>query len=391
MNIKLFASSVCVICILIGCHDSKKNTSFATLTAHPHEQTVLTEDLTPFIDSVQVISLEVSEESFITHIEKILLTPNKQIIILNSTGILLFDSNGTFQFQIGKIGRAPGEYQKIYDISLDQNGKNLLAVDHNNRVLKYSLSDGQFIQKITPLFPEKYPNCIGIAPSLDNGFFLFGCNPFNNNDFNTDFYCLNQFDKEGKHLNHLLLRKDYTVVTAAITQSYDNSYLIRPQTGDNICYRLKNGDVHPFIKIDFKDEGIPDRYAGFDEEGSYDIQKFLFAPYYKLPTYFHETQNQLYFGCAGPQDADNIFFLINKTNLQGIHWQVVGLSNPNLVLGYASDENYFYYVFRDYNEYDESGLSHDMDPLKKYLIAKKGIKLEGDDSNPLIVKIKFNL
>lgn len=387
MNIRLFVTAIYVIVILSSCKSPKAKEQMTLLSFHPHEQTVLIEDFNQYIDSIQTIPLETTDESFITHIQKILLTQDRQIIVLNSTGILLFDSNGNFLFRIGKVGRAPGEYQNIYDICLD--GNFLLAIDHNNNVLKYSIENGQFIQQITPLFREKYPTCMGITPATDGGFFLFCCNPFNDSDFETDFYCLNQFDKKGNHLGRFLLREDYVVVTEVITQSYDNSYLIRPQT-DNICYRVKDGKVHPFMKIDFKEKGIPRRYVQVEAEGGYDIQKFLYAPYYKLPIYFHETQSQLYFTCAGPEDANNIFYLMNKKTLTGISWKVDGSSNPNLVLGDASDENYFYFVYHDYNKYDISNLPEDMDPLKKYLISRKNIMIE-EDANPLIVKIKFNI
>lgn len=390
MDIKFSATIISVIFIIVSCNNpTKSKDHVAVLTSHPHEQTIRIDNFDPYIDSMQIIPLEATNESFITHVEKILLTSDKRIVILNSTGILLFDSNGNFLFRMGKIGRAPGEYQKIYDICLDE--QFLFAVDHNNNVLKYSLDNGQFIQQVTPFFPERYPTCIGIAPATEGGFFLFCCNPFNSNDFENDFYCLNQFDKKGNHIARFLLREDYVVVSSVITQSYDNSYLIRPQTGDNICFRIKSGEVYPFVKIDFKEKGIPCRYIKFETNNGFDIQRFLYAPYYKLPIYFHETRNQFYFTCAGPKDANNIFFLINKETLTGISWKVIGLSNPNLVIGYASDDSYFYYIFHDYNEYDKFNLPNDIDPLKKYLITQKDIKLYGEDSNPLIVKIKFNI
>lgn len=389
MKIRFFVNIIIVILVFEGCKDSKQKEDIMVLCSYPHEQTILVEDLTPYIDSVQVIPLETTEKSFITHVEKILLTPDRKMIVLHSTGILLFNNNGIFLFQIGKVGRAPGEYQKIYDICLD--GKYLLAVDYNNDVLKYSLDDGRFIQKITPLFPEKYPACIGIAPALKGGFFLFCCNPFDDSDFKHDFYCLNQFDEKGNHIARFLLREDYVIVSSIITQAYNNSYLIRPQTGDNICYRIENGEVRPFMKIDFKEKGIPCKYIKFNAEEGFDIQRFVFAPYYKLPMYFQETREQVHFTCAGPENANNIFFLMNKKALTGIRWEVVGASNPNLVLGYTADEDYFYYLFHDYNEYDKLNLPKDMDPLKKYLITREEIRIEGEDSNPLLIKVKYNI
>lgn len=374
----------------MSCNNTSKDTSSANLNCYPLKQTETINDLSPYIDSLQIIPLEATDDSFITHIEKVLLTPNKDIVILNSTGILKFDKNGIFKLRIGKIGRAPGEYQKIYDICIDDKGEILSAVDHNNDVLQYSVNDGHFIQKITPKFPEKYPNCIGIVPSKNGGFFLFGCNPFSEVNFKKDFYCLNLFDKKGNFEDKFLQRKDYVFPIHIITQSYNNSYLIRPQTWDNICYRIQNNELHKHIKIDFEKEGIPCNYIRTSIGESYDIKKFLFSAYYKIPIYLQETKNHIYFSCAGPIEAENYFFLLNKNKFKGINWRIPGKSNSNLTLGLVSDETYIYYIFHDFNEYDISNLPTDMDPFKKYLISK-GVRLEGENSNPLIIKIKYNI
>ena len=391
MKIIFFTNIFFAIFITLSCNNSAKQKTTVSLISYPLEQTTSVKDLTSFIDSVEIIQLEAKEGSFITQIEKILITSQKHIIILNSTGIISFNSDGSFRHRIGRIGRAPGEYQKIYDICLNQKEEYLLAVDFNNQILQYSINDGHFLKKIEPELPKDYPPCTGIAPSQENGFFLFGCNPHNKSDFNTNFYCLHQFDERGEHLNNFLLREDYVLTPNIITQSYNNNYFIRPQTWNNICYRIENGQLSPFIKIDFKEKTIPCKYVTISPQQGFDLQKFIFAPYYKLPIYFQETLEQLYFCCAGPKDADNIFFLINKNNLKGVRWEVTGESNPNLILGRASDENYFYYIFHDYNEYNDTNIPQDMDPLKKFLITKKNIKIVGEDSNPLIIKIKYNI
>ena len=377
--------------LFANCNNSSKKGTSSYLISLPLKETCLIDDLTPFIDSVQMIPLEAKEGAFITQIEKIILDSHQQIIILNSTGILQFDATGNFIRRIGKIGRGPGEYQKIYDICLDQTKEKLLALDYNNQVLQYSLTDGHFMQSIHPQLPKEYPTCAGIASGPNDGFFLFGCNPYNESNLDCKFYCLNQFNANGKNTGEFLLRKDYVLTPTVITQSYDNSYLIRPQTWDNICYRINKGQISPFMKIDFQEKTMPYRYIRFQPQEGFNLERFLFAPYYKLPIYIQETCNQLYFCCASPKEADNIFFLINKDSLKGIRWKVIGKSNPNLVIGKASDKDYFYYVFHDYGEYNELNLPADMDPLKKYLITQKNIKLEGEDCNPIIVKIKFNI
>ena len=391
MSMKSIALVSLCFFVFLCCNHSERQKMVAEQEFYPLEQTTLVDDVAPFIDSVEIIQLEAKEGAFITLIDKILLTPDKQLIILNSTGIMAFDANGSFRQRIGKIGRAPGEYQKIYDMCLDETGKYLLAVDNNNQVLQYAVDDGRFIKKIVPQLPSDYPPVMGIAPASLNGFFLFGCNPYDESNFEDDFYCLHQFDSTGGHTEHFLLRKDYVLTPTLITQSYKNTYLIRPQTWDNIGYRIQNGQISPAMKIDFKDKTMPCNYVKIQPTIGFDLQKYLFAPYFKLPIYFQETEEHLYFCAAAPKNADNVFFIQNRNKSTGIRWEVEGESNPNLLLGKASDENYFYYVFHDYNEYDEMNIPAKMDPLKKYLIVHKQVKLLGEDSNPMIIKIKFNI
>ena len=122
--------------LFANCNNSSKKGTSSYLISLPLKETCLIDDLTPFIDSVQMIPLEAKEGAFITQIEKIILDSHQQIIILNSTGILQFDATGNFIRRIGKIGRGPGEYQKIYDICLDQTKEKLLALDYNPQVLQ---------------------------------------------------------------------------------------------------------------------------------------------------------------------------------------------------------------------------------------------------------------
>ena len=98
----------------------------------------------------------------------------------------------------------------------------------------------------------------------------------------------------------------------------------------------------------------------------------------------------MYFSCGGPEANDH-FFIFDKNTFKSIHW-IHDKNDPTaLLLMKASDKNFFYGVFSDYNNYDMESIPKDMEPLKKFLIEKKGINLNGDSMNPSIVKIKFNL
>lgn len=382
-NILLLLLVVC----LFSCRQKQTDKNLQIPIFSPLISSNLITDFTQYIDSVEIINLEATDQSYIAYIKKILVDKSKRIIILNSTGILVFSKEGSFLFSIGKNGRGPGEYLQVYDICIDEYSNTLLAVDSDNSVIRYSLTDGQYIEKIIPHFPEKYPNCIGITPSIDNGFFLFGCNPLDKTDFKKSFYCLNKFDKKGKHIESYLLRKDYVFPINIITQSYDNTYLIRPQEGDNICFRIDKGKLKEIYQFDFGKEYIPQHYLPVLPNRNYDIKRYMNSDYYKLPIYLHETKDQMYFSCGGPLANDH-FFIFDKANLQGIHWIHDKIDDTPLLLFKASDSEFFYAVFNDYNTYNQQ-FPPNMEPLKKHLIKHKNINLSGDSMNPLIIKIRF--
>lgn len=376
---------------LLSCSKISKQLKTGVIEFCPLENTQMVLDFTNYIDSVEIIPLEVSDMSYIAYIQKILIAESGKIVILNSTGIMVFDSKGNFLFPVGRIGRGPGEYLQLYDICLDLSGREIMAVDCNNDVIHYSLLDGRFLRKTTPQFPEKYPNCIGIAPSNDEGFFLFGCNPFKKEDFKNTFYCLNQFDKIGRHIKSYLPRKDYVLPIDIITQGINNSYLVRPQEGDNICYSLDSGNVKATYQLNFKDKYIPPHYIPVTTEHKFDIKRFMNNSYYKLPIYLHETEKDFYFSAGGP-GANDHFFVFDKKNLKGLHWVHDKNDKTPLLLIKASDSQFYYAVFNDYNEYTMKAFPENMEPLKKFLIQNKKIILNSQESmNPLIIKIKFNI
>lgn len=391
VNMKYAFIVFVLLTVLLSCSMRRDKNENQSAVFYPLEDTRLVSDFTDYIDSIAIIPLETSEQSYIASIQKILIAESGKMVLWTSTGIMVFDSAGDFLFTVGQIGRAPGEYLQLYDICLDLAGREILAVDCNNDVLHYSLLDGRFLRKTTPQFPEKYPNCIGIAPSCDGGFFLFGCNPFQKEDFENTFYCLTQFDKNGKYLKSYLSRKEYVLPVSVMTQGINNSYWIRPQEGDNICYCLDSGYVKPVYQLDFKDKYIPYRYVPVTAEHRFDVQKFINNSYYKLPVYLHETERDFYFSAGGP-GADDHFFVFDKTTMKGLHWLHDKKDKTPLLLIKASDAQFYYAVFNDYGDYTADSLPDNMEPLKKYLIQKEKLFLDSENSmNPLLVKIRFKM
>ncbi len=383
---------IIIIFIIYGCKSTPLKVISSPNTITPLEQAIVVNDFSKYIDSMAIVHLEATPESFITYIKKILITKNQDIIILNSTGILVFDHYGKFLRKIGSRGRGPEEYVALRDICLSNNYQQILALDCTNQIITYNLDDGKFIKRtiIKMNDPDKqYLDFLEICPSNNNGFFLFCCNPPDICDFSQDFFCLIEFDKDGEFKNKFLQRVDFIFPSYLISQSYNNEYIIRPLQGDNICYKVVSDKVEPYVTIDFKEQYLPPFYIHPKKGEGYPIQEYMHANYYKLPIYIHNTSNYFYFGCSAPKAKENYFIFSLKEN-KGIRW-TNDLNEEDVFLFNASDSTFFYAVYDDYRDYSLQERQSMKNALKKYVLEKTNISLIDGQQNPAIIKIKFKI
>lgn len=352
----------------------------------PLECTQLIKSFDNIIDTAFTIPLEASKGSFIVDIGKILKTSDRKFIILNTSNILLFDNKGKFLFEIGTMGKGPGEYMKIYDVCLSKNEKFIYALDCYNRVYKYSLEDGSFIEKIVPSWAQDKRTCDGICISNNDGFYLFCSNPKDYRDFDNDFYCMGKFDSKGVLIEELLLRQDFCLNPQRFTQTYDQCTFIRPLEGERSLLKIKNGNLIPTYLIDFGEKEIPEKYIyNFKGTVAQHIPKFIKSPFYKLPIGFLDTPDMIYFKSVGPEGKTHEF-LLNKSDLKGVQWS--HSDKLHFALN-CSDSNYFYGVYTDV-EISREDQARPRNPLREYLVKRLKLKPILVDGNPTLIAIKFN-
>ena len=355
------------------------------LTIKPLDNSVSINDFQSYVDTVRIIPLETKEESFIINVSKLLLTSKRNYVILNSANILMFDKDGMFKFRIGKPGTGPGEYLRIVDICISEDEEKLLVLDCYNQVLIYSLLDGHFIKNIKPKWKGKESTFDGICPSQNAGFFLFSSNPPIVDNFESDFFCVGEFDSSGNLLSESFPRKDFCFSPDRFSRSYDSSIFMRPLEGDNILYRVLGGSISSVMKIDFGELSIPCRYIfSFPGNAWLNISEYIKSPFFKLPMGFLETNNYFYFWCGGPQGKTNEF-LLNKGTYDGISWK----SSDNFPFNFiASDSTAFYAIYNNVENNDSINNS-EMSPLKEYIRKYYKLKNFSYESNPSIIKISF--
>ena len=360
---------------LAGCGNQSKPVSVEQEIITPLSAGNAVNDLLPYIDSVEVVPLETTGKALIGLVGKILLLPNGNVLIKSTASMFMFSPKGKFLFQIGKNGRGPEEYLTIDDVCLSQDARELWILG-GCEIVKYSTETGRFIRKTTLELPEICNGFDAIASGPGHSAFLYYCPQMDENNFSEDFYCLYRYDEQGRILQKFLPRKDYGLNIALITQASDNRYILRPQDSDNICYYLSDSLPVPRVKIDFGKETIKNRYSS-------DLQTYLRSDYYKMPVYIYDTRD--YFYC-GPEATD-CYCIHSFKNSKTITWERKGDDADGMFMIGGADKDFFYGIYNDYRDWDEILLNR-QDLLKRAIIQKTHLRIP-EDSNPLLVKVKF--
>lgn len=363
---------------LAGCGNQSKPISVEQEIITPLSAGNAVNDLLPYIDSVEVVPLETTGKALIGLVGKILLLPNGNVLIKSTASMFMFSPEGKFLFQIGKNGRGPEEYLTIDDVCLSQDARELWILG-GCEIVKYSTETGQFIRKTTLELPEICNGFDAIASGPGHSAFLYYCPQMDENNFSEDFYCLYRYDEQGRILQKFLPRKDYGLNIALITQASDNRYILRPQDSDNICYYLSDSLPVPRVKIDFGKETIKNRYSS-------DLQTYLRSDYYKMPVYIYDTRDYFYFSYCGPEATD-CYCIHSFKNNKTITWERKGDDADGMFMIGGADKDFFYGIYNDYRDWDEILLNR-QDLLKRVIIQKTHLRIP-EDSNPLLVKVKF--
>ena len=363
---------------LAGCGNQSKPVSVEQEIITPLSAGNAVDDLLPYIDSVEVVPLETTGKALIGLVGKILLLPNGNVLIKSTASMFMFSPEGKFLFQIGKNGRGPEEYLTIDDVCLSQDARALWILG-GCEIVKYSTETGRFIRKTTLELPEICNGFDAIASGPGHSAFLYYCPQMDENNFSEDFYCLYRYDEQGRILQKFLPRKDYGLNIALITQASDNRYILRPQDSDNICYYLSDSLPVPRVKIDFGKETIKNRYSS-------DLQTYLRSDYYKMPVYIYDTRDYFYFSYCGPEATD-CYCIHSFKNNKTITWERKGDDADGMFMIGGADKDFFYGIYNDYRDWDEILLNR-QDLLKRVIIQKTHLRIP-EDSNPLLVKVKF--
>lgn len=331
-------------------------------------------DLSTYIKDIQLIPLS-SDSVFIAGTPKLLHYDSKIIIL--SDKLYEFNSDGSFSKIIGRQGRGPGEYVHLNDIALDLENNQLLALTHQNTLLRYSLATGEAEQEQQL---DIKASTSGLIPLSGGRVAVFIANPPQQD---TCAYRLMVFDKNGALTEKALSTQGDFCISMGfrqfIYQVKDNSYSLTFSPSSCYSYLSDGEKLSSSVYLDFGSKALPEDFFSQYTDPWGGISEAFKADRFKSPIVL-ETEGLTYINAYGKDSS--VWNFVTDGN-KGFRWRSIP-DTAAPMQAVCSDTEYLYFVFT------EAELSSTEDLLKKYLIEKCSVRLSADD-NPIIVKVNFAL
>jgi len=208
-------------------------------------------DISETAKIVDIISLELTDNSMIKEISKIYAT-NQFILIIDlvKSDIFLFNkSDGKFIRNIGQRGQGPGEYIMLNDVFLDEETELIYAHERVKRNMHIYNLTGDLIDELPCKYWFK-----GFCKNKD-GFWIYSCYP----EENPEGYALMLLnDSLTDRIEGFLPQKRFfsTLEGTRFIKDINNVfYFIYPFS--NIIYQLDNSNPKPYFYIDFGNKTLP--------------------------------------------------------------------------------------------------------------------------------------
>ena len=248
--LRLYLTAFCLVVISSSaCED--KAVEDAQVTGDRHAQRIditsplLDQKWSQYLSIREVIPLETSASSSLQGISEVLLIGNRFYVAhYPSATIKVFSREGDFLYDIGKLGKGPGEFLYMMGISYVPE-KQLLKVFCSTKIVTFNL-DGKFLSEaMMPFYPYRFE-----AMGLDRYVFYMANN--------------NYVGEITENDNLIVTDRDFNVITKGL-----------PFEGDGPAFRM-SGHVCP------SSEGVLAHNSFSDNVYEYDVETDELYIKYKL-------------------------------------------------------------------------------------------------------------
>ena len=244
-----------------------------------------------FVDTIEFIPLETTDESLISDVNRIVYADSLYYIhstrSLMDSKLLVFNSSGQFCRKISQRGYGPGEYIDITDFLVTDE---YVVIATNFKLIKYD-KQGRFFKeyKIEQQVKE-------FLERKDSSYLVY--------NFGSDrkgFTLLNQMNDEGVVEARFFKRKENEVKISSNRINlrslifYDNSYYLNYPYKDTI-FEIQNENVRPFYYVNYGNKQIPEELFDLSDEHDVMIKKLSSLDDYICLTSFGLAEHYLYIG-----------------------------------------------------------------------------------------------
>lgn len=342
-------------------------------------------DLEPYIEELELIPIS-SDSVSLSGIVKILVSSDHYFILSGGAVFSMPREGGSIE-QIGSIGRGPGEYLFVKDVTFNSDETELWCLDPLNAILRYSIEDNSYLGDISIEKEIAHPKAI--FPLANERVAVYVPNPLMEDmgDEDLSFYCLRILDKNGKEIDKDFLWDDYNIdagFSSPVSFS-DDGICVLSLESSRPCVVFQNGIEIEQIFFDFGRKNVPFRFSFLSGDDPMQMLSELFKEdYYKLVSYVFFSDNYLYFSAYG-KNSSLWNYVICQDRSEGIRWRSAGLYTPPKS-AIATEQGYFLFPYEDYGAIES--VEEERDPIKKCVLARFGVP---PSIQTCLIKVKFHV
>jgi hypothetical protein len=251
-----------------------------------HEDTIYTSS---FFKNVRTIILEDHDDALIGEIQWIQAFDDYILIFdfVIAKKLFVFDKNGKFLRQIGRVGRGPGEYLQVVDFCIDTERREIYLLDSGIRkTLKYNLDTGEYINSID--LPKNDVDPSLIAYAYDKLYLKVKYYDQKNDNL------LMEFDlKTGKYTDHISSKK-WNLDWKGNVYSNHNFFSSKKQPLRyvelfmNTVFAIEKDNIYPYFTLNTKDWTKQITYKEYEKGVT---QAYHIRNYFEYKDYIHLKYN----------------------------------------------------------------------------------------------------
>lgn len=325
-----------------------------------------------FIDSVQIIPLEDTEESHLINGGRYVYSfGNDRIAILDcfsDFSIRVFDYEGHFLARIGRQGENAGEYSFAYDIEIDDDSNMLVVLDPVGKIIRYSLSNNYgFVDELSflgAITAGHYIKAIG-----DNQYAIFSLS-----DSHQVHIC-SFADRKVTSLRYSvpegILLSPFSSTTSPF--HFHNGELFVTRSYDGHIFKIDGKKVKPHLFWDFGQYRIREKDIPVKASSAYYLNLFRKSSY-RFATQFSFTQESDHYIMSQFSFRGVGHFLFYDKEKKEPHVIQRTKDGKRLVVGYCRGNVMYRPVRPDYLNTFYTGYSDDNPSYQNHVIIKYSLR-----------------